>query len=145
MMDKISINQNVFIEISDSTSDLTIIPIEINWEFLAKLGQNFQMHYGVTQKIKAEYLSNVIKLKDCQTVKKEFSTNYDPSKVAAGSGDIDDDFDDEEEEEEKSNTVGIKMSGIAGLVCSQINSKSVQGEVSYWEQRFREQLKFESL
>jgi virulence-associated protein VagC len=64
-MDKIEINQNAFLEISDETSDLTIIPLEINWDFLADLRQGYSMKYGATWEMKAEYLSNLIKLKDC--------------------------------------------------------------------------------
>jgi hypothetical protein len=36
-MDKIEINQNVFVELKDENSDLTIIPVEFNWDFLADL------------------------------------------------------------------------------------------------------------
>ena len=95
-MDKIEFNQNVFIEISDEKSDLTIIPVELNWDFLAILRQGFSMKYGATWEMKAEYLSNSITIKQCQTVKKEFSMNYDPSKVIEGG---DDDFEDDDEEE----------------------------------------------
>ena len=52
-MDKITINQNVFIEVQDkkaanSGSDITIIPLELNLEFLAlhRVGQ--KMKYGTT-------------------------------------------------------------------------------------------------
>ena len=37
LMDKIEFNQNIFIEIKDKDSDATIIPIEMNWDFLAHL------------------------------------------------------------------------------------------------------------
>jgi len=84
LMDKIEFNQNMFLEISDEKSDLTIIPVEVNWDFLAKLRQGFSMKYGATWEMKAEYLSNSITIKECQTVKKEFSMNYDASKVIAG-------------------------------------------------------------
>ena len=43
IMDKIEINQNVFIELSDESSDLTIVPVEVNWDFLALLRQSFSM------------------------------------------------------------------------------------------------------
>jgi hypothetical protein len=57
----------VFLEISDELSeyDLTIIPIEINWDFLAKLRQGFSMKYGATWEMKAEYLSNSVTIKQC--------------------------------------------------------------------------------
>jgi hypothetical protein len=37
MMDKIEFNQNVFVEIKDDDSDLTILTMEMNWDFLAHL------------------------------------------------------------------------------------------------------------
>jgi len=37
MMDKIEFNQNVFVEITDDDSDLTILTMEMNWDFLAHL------------------------------------------------------------------------------------------------------------
>jgi hypothetical protein len=55
----------VFIEISDEKSDLTIIPVELNWDFLAILRQGFSMKYGATWEMKAEYLSNSITIKQC--------------------------------------------------------------------------------
>jgi hypothetical protein len=70
LMDKIEINQNVFVEIKDKYSDLTIIPIEFNWDFLADLRQSFKMKYGATWEMKAEYLSNSIKFGECQHVSK---------------------------------------------------------------------------
>ena len=115
----------MFIEISDETSDLTIIPAEINWDFLARLRQGYKMSFGATWEMKAEYLSNSIKLKDCQTVKKEFSMYYDPSKVVEGSGDSDDDFEDDEEEEQNQ-ADGAKTSAVAGLVCSLLHSEPVK-------------------
>ena len=52
-MDKITINQNVFIEVQDknasgSGSDITIIPVEINLEFLARHRVGPKMKYGTT-------------------------------------------------------------------------------------------------
>ena len=98
-MDKIEINQNVFIELKDESSDLTIIPVEVNWDFLAHLRQSFSMKYGATWEMKTEYLSNAFTFKECQHVKKEFSMDFDGSKSVESN---DDDFDDEEEDELKS-------------------------------------------
>jgi len=49
-MDKISINQNVFIEVKDKSknSDLSIIPIEINLDFLALHRKGPKLKYGQT-------------------------------------------------------------------------------------------------
>lgn len=96
-MDKIEFNQNVFIELKDENSDLTILPLEVNWDFLATLRQSFSMMYGATWEMKAEYLSNSIKVKDCQHVKREHSMDWDPTKAVAS---IDDDDDDELDEDE---------------------------------------------
>jgi hypothetical protein len=67
-MDKIEINQNVYVELKDENTDLTIIPVEVNWDFLAHLRQSFSMRYGATWEMKAEYVSNVIKFNECQHV-----------------------------------------------------------------------------
>jgi hypothetical protein len=45
-MDKIEINQNVFIEISSPGKDLTILPVEVNWDFLALLRNGPKLLYG---------------------------------------------------------------------------------------------------
>lgn len=49
-MDKISIHQNVFLEIKDKSkdSDLSIIPLEINLDFLALQRVGPKSVYGVT-------------------------------------------------------------------------------------------------
>lgn len=66
-MDKISINQNVFIEVKDKSknSDLSIIPIEINLDFLALQRQGPKLFYGVTQEVKFEYVRNTVDFQDC--------------------------------------------------------------------------------
>ena len=46
LMDKIEINQNIFIEISSPGYDLTILPIEMNWDFLALLRNGPLLKYG---------------------------------------------------------------------------------------------------
>ena len=58
-MDKISINQNLFFEISNGKDDLTIIPLEINWEFIAHLRDGFKMHYGPTSTGKFEFTNEL--------------------------------------------------------------------------------------
>ena len=47
-MDKIEIHQNVFIEVQSGDSDITVLPIEINWDFLALLRHGPLMKYGRT-------------------------------------------------------------------------------------------------
>ena len=64
-MDWIEFNQNVFVEIKDGNSDLTILPVEVNWDFLAHLRPSFSMNYGATWEMKAEYLSNRVTVKEC--------------------------------------------------------------------------------
>jgi hypothetical protein len=47
-MDKIEINQNVFLEIKTADSDITVLPVEINWDFLALLRNGPLLKYGLT-------------------------------------------------------------------------------------------------
>ena len=49
-MDKISIHQNLFIEVKDKSknSDLSIIPIEVNLDFLALHRKGPLLKYGRT-------------------------------------------------------------------------------------------------
>jgi len=97
MMDKIEFNQNVFLEIKDANSDLTILPFEVNWEFLASLRQSFKMMYGATWEMKAEFLSNTVTVKECQHVKREHSTDWDPSKDVLTSDEDYEELDDDED------------------------------------------------
>lgn len=45
-MDKIQINQNIMIEIKEPNSDLTIVPIGLNLEFLAKFRDGPKYLFG---------------------------------------------------------------------------------------------------
>jgi hypothetical protein len=45
-MDKIQINQNIMIEIKEPNSDLTIVPIALNLEFLAKFRDGPKYLFG---------------------------------------------------------------------------------------------------
>ena len=49
-MDKISVKSNLFIEIQDikAKSDLTVIPFEISFEFLAKWKRGIGSSHGPT-------------------------------------------------------------------------------------------------
>ena len=45
-MDKIQITQNIIIEIKEPNSDLTIVPIALNLEFLAKFRDGPKYLFG---------------------------------------------------------------------------------------------------
>jgi len=45
-LDKITVKQNVFMEVQEGNSDLTIIPIAINVEFLATMRPGPNYLYG---------------------------------------------------------------------------------------------------
>ena len=49
-LDKISVNQNVMLQIEDkeANADLTVIPVEINMHFYATSRPGHQMKYGRT-------------------------------------------------------------------------------------------------
>lgn len=77
------------------------MPIEVNVDFLAHLRQSFSLKYGATWEIKAEYLSNVVNIKDCQHISKEFSLEYDPNDISKGNEKDDDEFDEEDDDEDQ--------------------------------------------
>jgi len=113
-MDKISINQNVFIELTDKKSgtDLTILPAEVNWNFLARWREGHSYKYGQTSELKSEFGGVDVNIKECQVVDKKYQLDYDPSKASVAKQD-DDDFDDDDTTGEK-----LKPSAVAGLICS---------------------------
>ena len=64
-LDKIAIHQNVFLEVKEAGSDLSIIPLEINFEFLAKGRLGPRYFYGQIQEFKTEFLSMKVNMKEC--------------------------------------------------------------------------------
>jgi hypothetical protein len=64
-MDKISIHQNVFIEVQEGNSDLTIIPIAINVEFLAAMRKGPKYLYGQIHEYKFEFLDSQVSMQEC--------------------------------------------------------------------------------
>jgi hypothetical protein len=64
-LDKIAIHQNVFLEVKEAGSDLSIIPLEINFEFLAKGRLGPRYFYGEIQEFKTEFLSMKVNMKEC--------------------------------------------------------------------------------
>ena len=63
-------------EIKSPSSDLTILPIEINWDFLALIMHGQLMKHGRTQEIKGEFISNQVTFRDCQHISKKHSLEY---------------------------------------------------------------------
>ena len=70
-MDKVSLRQNIFIEIQDKKagSDMTILPFSIELEFLAKWKQGIGSRHGPTQDMKSEYVDVSVEMHDCQDVR----------------------------------------------------------------------------
>ena len=62
-MDKIEIHQNFFIEFKTEDSDITILPLEVNVDFLARLRTGPMFLYGATQEVSGEMLDASIRLK----------------------------------------------------------------------------------
>lgn len=55
------------------------------------------MKYGRTWDLKAEHISNTFEIKECQHVKREFSTDFDPN--LKNDDDQEDDFDADDDDE----------------------------------------------
>jgi len=74
LLDKISINQTIYIQIQDKDegSDLTIIPLVINTHFYAKSRPGHLMKYGRTQDIKIEFGNIGLHFEDCKFINKEY-------------------------------------------------------------------------
>ena len=105
-------HHNIFLEITDQNSDLTIVPVEINWHFLAHLRQSFKMKYGATWELKAEHILTSFNVQNCQHVSRKFQTGY----IEAEAKEEDDDFEDDDDEPVSKSL--LKVSPIAGIACS---------------------------
>mmetsp|Transcript_13789 Transcript_13789/g.21542 ORF Transcript_13789/g.21542 Transcript_13789/m.21542 type:complete len:110 (-) Transcript_13789:2221-2550(-) len=57
LMDLILIQQNFFVELTDAQSDLTIVPMQLNFAFKAKTREGHKMKYGTTEEFKLEFES----------------------------------------------------------------------------------------
>jgi hypothetical protein len=55
-MDKIEIQSNVYVQIKQGESDLSILPLTLKYDFLALLRAGPKYHYGDTQELKAEFI-----------------------------------------------------------------------------------------
>ena len=111
----------MFIEIKNPSSDITVLPIEVNWDFLALLRDGPLLKYGRTQEVKGEFLSNQVTVRECQHVARENSLNFDKS-----AKEDDDDFEEDDEDDEPQEKK-LKVSGLAGVACSFI--PKIQEEV----------------
>lgn len=67
-MDKISLQQNIWLELQDQGTDITVIPFELTYEFLAKWKRGIGSRHGYTQDLKAEVLDFKVEMKECQGV-----------------------------------------------------------------------------
>ena len=65
MLDKISFQTNLFVQISQGDSDLTILPISFSFNFLAKTRLGPKFMYGDTQELKTEYLDLNLEVQPC--------------------------------------------------------------------------------
>ena len=78
-MDEITIKQNVFLQVKDRSmdSDLTVVPVELNFHFAAKLRRGMMLRYGWTQEIKTAFRNVTLRVRECQHVQKQFNIhNY---------------------------------------------------------------------
>lgn len=64
-MDTISLHQNLFLELQDQGTDITVIPFEITLEFLAKWKRGIGSKHGYTQDLKAEVVDFRVKMNEC--------------------------------------------------------------------------------
>ena len=139
-LDKISIHQNVFLEIKDKNTDLTIVPMSLNWEFLAKERMGARYQYGQVQEFKTEHYLVDVQVHECQTISREFSSER-PENDGGGEED-DGDFDDEEDGESSTQTdKKLKVSNIAGVFCG-FREKFVKDHLPEFQQYLENVLSF---
>lgn len=55
-MDKIEIQTNLYLQVKQGDSDLSILPITLKYDFLALLRRGPKYVYGDTQELKAEFI-----------------------------------------------------------------------------------------
>jgi hypothetical protein len=72
LLDKVKALVNVFVEVSEPGTDLSIIPVTLNLEFLTKDRPGPRYMYGPTRERKFEFISLDMEVGECQTVGKEF-------------------------------------------------------------------------
>jgi hypothetical protein len=120
--DKIEIKQNGFVELKTDTSDITILPVSVNVDFLAKLRMGPQFLYGPTQEVRSRMLGVSLEFQECQHVKREHSLTTGKGQAPKEESD-DEDMDDDDEQPQAPK---MKVSGLAGLLCGfipKINEK----------------------
>lgn len=105
-LDKIEVNPTIYLQLRDDknmpSGDLTILPLHLNYSFLAKIRRGVKHLLGWTQEIKGEFLDFDFNFGSCQSVARDQAIH---SKVIEGQTanddeDDDDDFDEDEEDEE---------------------------------------------
>ena len=64
-MDKIEVQTNLYVQVKQGDSDLTIIPITVKYDFLALLRRGPKYIYGPTQELKAEFISFDLDVEEC--------------------------------------------------------------------------------
>lgn len=65
LMDKVDFKQSIFIEISEPGTDITVIPVTFELQFLAKLRKGPDYRMGHTQEFKAEYVNMKLEMQEC--------------------------------------------------------------------------------
>ena len=69
-LDQISIKTNQFILLKndDFETDFTIVPMELNLHFAAKIRRGNMYKYGWTEEVKFQFRDLTIKVKECQHI-----------------------------------------------------------------------------
>ena len=128
-MDKISLHLNLFLQLQDKGTDITVIPLEISLEFLAKWKRGIGSKHGYTQDFKGELIDLSVKMIECQGVFGQQSGQQENEE--------DDDFeeDDDDDDDEIGGTKSSKkpkQSMFATLACSfmpKVNEMLNEGEI----------------
>lgn len=110
-MDKITINQTILLSLTTEDSDVSVLPVEMNWSFFARHRPGPLLLYGQTQEIKAEGSEFEFKVKGCETI-----TN--PHKIIQNEDDEDDFESDDEEDKPKASK--LKPSILGQMICSAV-------------------------
>ena len=109
-MDQLSATQTLFLQLTDSKSDLNLIPVQLKFDILAKIRKSFMLDGGWSQEVKLEDYLVDISLDKCITVPKEqsLSSSKEANPDEKQNKDDDDEEYDEDEDDDDEDEVTVR-------------------------------------
>ena len=100
-MDATSSTVNLFIQLSDKYSQLSILPITIHLNFESKSRAGAKYHYGATQEFKFKYIDSSIIVHPCQHIESTASDGSEENEQDDTTEEDDGDFEDDDNENDE--------------------------------------------